>query len=88
MSEGHDDRPRAAGGDGVTSGKCIRCRVRWTWTGLPLLRDACCPDCGSKLYQTSHRLRWPVREAEGALDKSEPQEAPASPCAQNEGDQS
>jgi len=46
----------------VTQVKCVRCRVRWTWNGSPLLRDAYCPECGAKLYQTSYRLRWPVRE--------------------------
>ena len=56
-------------------GKCVRCRVRWTWKGAPLLRDACCPDCGGKLYQTSHVLSWPVREKRPAI--REPQEARA-----------
>ena len=46
----------------MAQGKCVRCRIRWTWNGSPLLRDAYCPDCGSKLYQTTYRLRWPVRE--------------------------
>ena len=46
----------------MTQVKCVRCRVRWTWNGSPLLRDAYCPQCHAKLYQTSHRLSWPARE--------------------------
>jgi len=57
----------------VTQGKCVRCWVRWTWNRRPLLRDAYCPDCGAKLYQTSYRLRWPVREKQP--QSREPQEA-------------
>ena len=65
----------------MTQVKCVRCRVRWTWNGSPLLRDAYCPQCHAKLYQTSHRLSWPMREKLPCIlapsESREPQEATA-----------
>ena len=42
-------------------GKCRRCRVRWVWTKTMPLKRAYCPDCGSKLEQTTHMMkRYPT----------------------------
>jgi rRNA maturation endonuclease Nob1 len=37
-----------------TTGRCHRCKIRFIWEGKPRLKDAFCPDCGSKLQQTTH----------------------------------
>lgn len=37
-----------------TTGRCHQCRVRFIWQGKPLLKDAFCPYCGSKLQLTTH----------------------------------
>ena len=42
------------------TGKCPRCRVRYVWYTLPLVRDALCPTCMKPLERTSTRLQWPV----------------------------
>ena len=60
----------------MRQGKCVRCRVRWTWNGAPLLRDAYCPNCHGKLYQTSHRLSWSAYEVRAETVRK-PQEATA-----------
>ena len=44
-----------------TSGRCHRCLIRFTWHGSPRLKDAYCPDCGSKLQPTTHL--WKGRNA-------------------------
>lgn len=49
----------------MTQGKCTHCRVRYTWKGLPRLRNAHCPSCGGRLYSTTYRLQWPVRNVTG-----------------------
>jgi uncharacterized paraquat-inducible protein A len=36
------------------SGRCHRCNIRYVWQPPPLLRDAYCPRCSSKLQQTTH----------------------------------
>lgn len=37
-----------------TMGRCFRCKLRFSWTGKKgrRLRDAWCPECGTKLSQT------------------------------------
>ena len=41
-----------------TQGKCAKCKVLWYWPGnTPKLRDAKCPECGSKLERTSSLLQ-------------------------------
>jgi len=37
-----------------TTGRCPNCLIRFTWKGKPLLKDAFCPFCRSKLKQTTH----------------------------------
>ena len=44
----------------TTQGKCCHCRVRFVWTGLPLLRDASCQRCEAPLEATTRYLRWPT----------------------------
>lgn len=40
----------------MTQGKCIDCKIIYTWSGKPLLRDANCNICKKKLERTTHRL--------------------------------
>lgn len=42
---------------GETSGRCHACQIRYTWKGLPRLRDAFCPGCGGKLKATTHLFK-------------------------------
>ena len=44
----------------TTQGDCSRCKVRFVWPGLPLLRDAICPRCDARLQSITRRLRWPI----------------------------
>jgi len=45
-----------------TQGKCVACEVRYIWPRKVRVRvsDAFCPQCGSKLFATTHLLYWPV----------------------------
>lgn len=43
-----------------SQGKCIHCRVRWTWWGAPLVRNALCPACHRPLERTSQNLLFPT----------------------------
>ncbi len=36
------------------SGRCHRCKIRFTWEGKPRLKDAYCPYCQAKLELTTH----------------------------------
>ena len=38
------------------AGKCIRCKLIWTWNGNLLLREAKCPRCKDPLARTATRL--------------------------------
>ena len=42
----------------MPQGKCEECRVVFGWDGKPLMRDACCPRCGSPLRRTTTEKRW------------------------------
>lgn len=48
--------------DGQTSGKCWKCKLRFVWKGKPLLRDAYCCRCKTKLEKTTHLNKWPIVE--------------------------
>lgn len=43
-------------------GKCARCKIAYRWkkkgARIKRLKDAYCPRCGSKLWQTTHQLKW------------------------------
>lgn len=39
------------------TGRCHSCKIRFTWRGSPLLRNAFCPHCGKPLHQTTHLWR-------------------------------
>ncbi len=41
----------------TTQGKCVLCKVHYEWKGKPLLRDAQCPRCKTKLKRTSCLLQ-------------------------------
>ena len=44
-------------------GKCIECKVRWTWEKELSLKLAKCPNCKTALKQTSHISSYDVEEA-------------------------
>lgn len=46
-----------------TSGRCIKCNIRFIWNGKPKLSDAYCPICGIKLTQTTHMFQGLTRQA-------------------------
>lgn len=51
-------------------GKCTKCRVRWVWPDKrtePRVREAHCPECGTKLKATTHLLNWPVKRVSRVL---------------------
>lgn len=40
------------------SGRCRSCNIRFIWgKGMPRLKDAACPYCGSPLYLTTHLFK-------------------------------
>ena len=41
----------------TTQGKCVLCKAHYEWKGKPLLRDAQCPRCKTKLERTSCLLQ-------------------------------
>jgi rRNA maturation endonuclease Nob1 len=45
----------------TTTGRCRACKVRYTWPGQPLLRNAYCPVCGMPLFLTTHL--WKGKES-------------------------
>jgi rRNA maturation endonuclease Nob1 len=42
----------------TTQGKCTACRRVYVWQGQPLLREACCPRCGTGLKRTTVYNGW------------------------------
>jgi len=43
---------------GITKGKCSRCKVVWYWkTGKRKLKDTRCRTCGGRLTQTIHLMK-------------------------------
>ena len=48
------------------TGRCPKCDVRYVWPAHKCkLRDAGCPECGTRLWATTHMFkRGPTREIE------------------------
>jgi len=43
----------------ATMGRCVKCKVRWSWTKERDLIWTRCPVCGTTLRQTSEWHEWP-----------------------------
>jgi len=43
----------------ATMGRCVKCKIRWSWTKERDLLWTRCPVCGTTLRQTSEWHEWP-----------------------------
>ena len=48
--------------DGKTQGKCPKCKVAFRFSNPGRLKDAYCPDCGTKLAATTHLYQGEWRD--------------------------